>query len=69
MQDIDASRGRYDKHKKILIPQHRQKLAEEILKATVKGDDRDAEHRLVTLLDYEKFDLVKLLLRNRLKIV
>ncbi|KAM0827451.1 hypothetical protein ACQ4PT_068176 [Festuca glaucescens] len=50
-------------------PQRSQKLAEEILKAIAEGDDRDVENRLVTLLDCEKFDLIKLLLRNRLKIV
>ena len=46
-----------------------QKLAEDILKVIGEGDDRDVENRLVMLLDYEKFDLIKLLLRNRLKIV
>lgn len=50
-------------------PQQNQKLAEEILKIITEGDDRDVENRLVMLLDYEKFDLIKLLLRNRLKIV
>ncbi|CAI5996773.1 unnamed protein product [Closterium sp. NIES-64] len=30
---------------------------------------REAENKLVRLLDYDKFDLIKLLLRNRLKIV
>jgi pre-mRNA-splicing helicase BRR2 len=47
--------------------QQSQKLAEEILK--ISADDRDVENRLVMLLDYDKFDLIKLLLRNRLKIV
>jgi pre-mRNA-splicing helicase BRR2 len=50
-------------------PQRSQKLAEEILKVIAEGDNIDVENRLVTLLDYNKFDLIKLLLCNRLKIV
>ncbi|GJN18769.1 hypothetical protein PR202_gb05967 [Eleusine coracana subsp. coracana] len=71
VQDIDA----YWLQRKItqaygeMDPQQNQKLAEEILKIIAEGDDRDVENRLVMLLDYEKFDLIKLLLRNRLKIV
>lgn len=55
MQDIDA----YWLQRKIsqaytdIDPQHSQKLAEEILKVIAKGDDRDVENRLVTLLGYE----------------
>lgn len=40
-----------------------------MLKILAEGDDRDVENRLVMLLDYDKFELIKLLLRNRLKIV
>jgi pre-mRNA-splicing helicase BRR2 len=71
VQDIDA----YWLQRKITLaygemdPQQNQKLTEEILRIIAKGDDRDVENRLVMLLDYEKFDLIKLLLRNRLKIV
>ncbi|KAF7094703.1 hypothetical protein CFC21_096990 [Triticum aestivum] len=71
VQDIDA----YWLQRKIsqayenIDPQHSQKLAEEILKVIAEGDDRDVENRLVTLLDHENFDLIKLLLHNRLKIV
>lgn len=36
---------------------------------TTEQDDRDAENRLVMMLDFDKFDLIKLLLRNRLKVV
>lgn len=32
-------------------------------------DDRDVENRLVTLLDFDKFDLIKVVLRNRTKVV
>jgi len=71
VQDIDA----YWLQRKIsqaygdgdIDAQQSQKLAEDILK--IIADDRDVENRLVMLLDYEKFDLIKLLLRNRLKIV
>lgn len=71
VQDIDA----YWLQRKIsqayedIDPQHSQKLAEDVLKILAEGDDRDVENRLVMLLDYDKFDLIKLLLRNRLKIV
>lgn len=71
VQDIDA----YWLQRKIshayedIDPQHSQKLAEDVLKILVEGDDRDVENRLVMLLDYDKFDLIKLLLRNRHKIV
>lgn len=33
------------------------------------GDDRDVETQLVQQLDFDKFDLIKELLKNRLKIV
>ncbi|KAL3697093.1 hypothetical protein R1sor_011169 [Riccia sorocarpa] len=71
VQDIDA----YWLQRKIsqaygdIDPQQSQKLAEDVLKYLAEGDDRDVENRLVMLLDYDKFDLIKLLLRNRLKIV
>ncbi|WVZ78242.1 hypothetical protein U9M48_025985 [Paspalum notatum var. saurae] len=73
VQDIDA----YWLQRKIsqaygdgdIDAQQSQKLAEDILKIIAEGDDRDVENRLVMLLDYEKFDLIKLLLRNRLKII
>ncbi|KAK1605427.1 hypothetical protein QYE76_029100 [Lolium multiflorum] len=71
VQDIDA----YWLQRKIsqaygdIDPHHSQKLAEEILKVIAEGEDRDVENRVVTLLDYEKFDLVRFLLHNRLKIV
>ncbi|WVZ74902.1 hypothetical protein U9M48_023018 [Paspalum notatum var. saurae] len=71
VQDIDA----YWLQRKMsqaygdIDAQQSQMLAEDILKVIGEGDDRDVENRLVMLLDYEKFDLIKLLLRNRLKIV
>ncbi|KAM0830501.1 hypothetical protein ACQ4PT_066171 [Festuca glaucescens] len=46
-----------------------QKLAEEILKIIAEGGDRDVENRLVVELGHEKFDLIKLVLCNRFKIV
>ncbi|XP_077224585.1 DExH-box ATP-dependent RNA helicase DExH12-like [Tasmannia lanceolata] len=71
VQDIDAywlQRKISQAYEKI-DPQQSQKLAEEVLEILAEGDDRDVENRLVMKLDYEKFDLIKLLLRNRLKIV
>ena len=46
-----------------------QALAEEVLGALEETDAREAENKLVLLLDFSHFDLVKLLLQNRLKIV
>ncbi|TVU35736.1 hypothetical protein EJB05_17639, partial [Eragrostis curvula] len=71
VQDIDA----YWLQRKItqaygdMDHQQNQKLAEEILKIIAEGDDRNLENRLLVLLDHEKFDLIRLLLRNRLTIV
>jgi pre-mRNA-splicing helicase BRR2 len=72
VQDIDAywlQRAIAKAHGDI-DPQASQKLAEEVL-AMLRGeeDERDVENKLVLLLDYDKFDLIKTLLRNRLKIV
>ncbi|CAK0763687.1 DExH-box ATP-dependent RNA helicase DExH12 [Coccomyxa viridis] len=53
--DIDASRS--------------QTLAEDVLTALAKGSDRDVEAQLMHLLDFEHFDLVRELLKNRLTIV
>ncbi|CAN7132580.1 unnamed protein product [Brassica rapa subsp. narinosa] len=44
-------------------------LAEELLKILAEGDDRGVEDKLLMHLQYEKFSLVKFLLRNRLKVV
>nr|CAB3462863.1 unnamed protein product [Digitaria exilis] len=53
--------------------QQTQDLAHKILKAMApdgtNDDDRVVENRLAALLDYDKFDLIRLLLHNRLKIV
>ncbi len=46
-----------------------QALADQVMKALEEPDTRECENRLVQLLEYEKFDLIKLLLKNRLKIV
>ncbi|WMV35434.1 hypothetical protein MTR67_028819 [Solanum verrucosum] len=51
-------------------PQQSQKLAEEVLKILAEsGDDRDVETKLLVHLQYDKFNLIKYLLRNRLKVV
>nr|WCZ58665.1 U5 small nuclear ribonucleoprotein 200 kDa [Seculamonas ecuadoriensis] len=46
-----------------------QRMAEEVLDALADDDERDCETKLVTLLEFERFDLIKLLLRNRRKIL
>ncbi|XP_047146915.1 DExH-box ATP-dependent RNA helicase DExH12 [Vigna umbellata] len=72
VQDIDA----YWLQRKISLafeqqidPQQCQKLAEEVLKILAEGDDREVESKLLFHLEFDKFSLIKFLLRNRLKIV
>ncbi|KAK1409041.1 hypothetical protein QVD17_41306 [Tagetes erecta] len=51
-------------------PQQSQKLAEEVLKILEQGvDDLEVETKLLVHLQFDKFSLIKYLLRNRLKIV
>lgn len=71
MQDIDA----YWLQRQVaqafgeIDPQQAQKLAEEVLSTLEGEDERDIENRLVILLDYDKFDLIKKLMGNRLRVV
>ncbi|MCL7022186.1 hypothetical protein MKW94_029915 [Papaver nudicaule] len=71
VQDIDA----YWLQRKIshaygeIDPEHCRKLAEDVLQILSEGDDRDVENKLVVLLDFKKFELIKFLLQNQLKIV
>ena len=44
------------------------KLAVDVLDALQVADERACENKLVGLLDYDKFDLIKLLITNRAKI-
>lgn len=44
-------------------------MAERVLRALDAPDDRTAEGALVALLDYDKFELVKLLLHNRARVL
>eukprot|EP01038_Epipyxis_sp_PR26KG_P008839 gene8839-11930_t len=44
------------------------KLAEETLTALQTSDERLCENKLVVLLDFDKFEFIKLLLKNRFKI-
>jgi len=48
-----------------------QEMAEQVMQilGDKEADPRECENRLVLLLEYDKFDLIKLLLRNRWKIV
>nr|XP_023887210.1 DExH-box ATP-dependent RNA helicase DExH12-like [Quercus suber]XP_023887211.1 DExH-box ATP-dependent RNA helicase DExH12-like [Quercus suber]XP_023887212.1 DExH-box ATP-dependent RNA helicase DExH12-like [Quercus suber]XP_023887213.1 DExH-box ATP-dependent RNA helicase DExH12-like [Quercus suber] len=54
---------------KEIDPQQCQKLAEDALKILAVGDDREVESKLLVLLQFDKFSLIKFLLRNRLGIV
>ncbi|KAI3882646.1 hypothetical protein MKX03_000086 [Papaver bracteatum] len=71
VKDIDA----YWLQRKIsnaygeIDPQQRQKLAEDALKVLAESADREVERNLLVLLDFDKFELIKVLLRNRLEIV
>jgi pre-mRNA-splicing helicase BRR2 len=46
-----------------------QKLSEEVFAKLEDGSNQDCENALVMLLDFDKFDLIKVLLKNRVKIV
>ncbi len=48
-----------------------QKMSEDVLALLGEGElsARDCENKLVLLFEYDKFDFIKLLLKNRLKIV
>ena len=46
-----------------------QKLADDVLQLLKIKDERGCENKLVMLLDFDKFDFIKLLLRNRSKIM
>jgi pre-mRNA-splicing helicase BRR2 len=45
-----------------------QKVAADVLGTLLEPEERDCENRLVLLLDYDKFDLIKLLLSHRHKV-
>jgi len=45
-----------------------QKMAEDVLLTLTEPEERDCENKLVILLDYDKFDLIKLLLKHRWKV-
>ncbi|KAJ9550083.1 hypothetical protein OSB04_022626 [Centaurea solstitialis] len=72
VQDVDAywlQRKISQAYEQQIDPQQSQKLAEEVLKILEEGDDREVENKLLVHLQFEKFSLIKYLLRNRLKIV
>ncbi|XP_078443956.1 DExH-box ATP-dependent RNA helicase DExH12-like [Wolffia australiana] len=71
VQDIDAYwlQRRISQAFQGIDPEQSRKLAEDVLKIIAEGEGKDVENQLVMLLDYEKFDLIKLLVKNRLKIV
>eukprot|EP00741_Cyanophora_paradoxa_P005239 tig00000865_g5079.t1 len=73
VQDIDAfwlqrNVGKF--YAESQDPHQAQRMAEEVLAIMGSGaDDREVENKLVMLLDYDKFDFIKVLLRNRQKVV
>ncbi|KAH6812630.1 U5 small nuclear ribonucleoprotein helicase [Perilla frutescens var. frutescens] len=72
VQDIDAywlQRKISQAYDQNIDPQQSQKLAEEVLKILAEGDDREVETKLLVHLQFDKFSLIKYLLRNRLKVV
>lgn len=52
-----------------LDPTQAQDLAEGVATALDLDDYREAENRLVELLDFDRFDLIKELLKNRVRVV
>lgn len=73
VQDIDAywlQRRIAKAGGETLDPAAAQALAEDVLTALGSASDgRDAENRLVPLLGFDRFDLIKELLANRLRVV
>ncbi|KAL3734464.1 hypothetical protein ACJRO7_023766 [Eucalyptus globulus] len=72
VQDIDAywlQRKISQAYEQQIDAQQCQKLAEEVLKILAEGDAREVETKLLLHLQFDKFSLIKFLLRNRLKIV
>ncbi|KAK1376654.1 hypothetical protein POM88_032847 [Heracleum sosnowskyi] len=76
VQDIDAYwlqrkiSQAYDQQQQQIDPQQSQKLAEEVFKILAEGgDDRQVETKLLVHLWFDKFSLVKYLLKNRMYIV
>ena len=45
-----------------------QKVADDVLATLTESSERDCENRLVILLDYDKFELIRLLLKHRYRI-
>ncbi|XP_030492966.2 DExH-box ATP-dependent RNA helicase DExH12 [Cannabis sativa] len=72
VQDIDAywlQRKISQAFEQQIDPQQCQNVAEVVLGILAEKDDMEVENKLVLELEYQKFDLIKFLLRNRLKIV
>lgn len=71
VQEIDA----YWLQRKIakafgdIDPNVAQKLGEDTFAALELADSRETENKLVMLLDFDRFDLIKELLNNRMRIV
>ncbi|EFN58670.1 hypothetical protein CHLNCDRAFT_140958 [Chlorella variabilis] len=70
-QEIDAYwlQRRISKAFGDIDPNAAQKLGEDTFAALQMPDAREVENRLVMLLDFDRFELIKELLKNRLRIV
>jgi pre-mRNA-splicing helicase BRR2 len=71
VQEIDAYwlQRRISKAFGDIDPNAAQKMAEDAFTALELPDAREVENRLVMLLDFDRFELIKELLKNRLRIV
>ncbi|EOA28486.1 hypothetical protein CARUB_v10024696mg [Capsella rubella] len=72
VQDIDAywlQRKISQEYGQKMDAQECHKLAQELLNILAEGNDRDVEIKLLEQLQFEKFNLAKFLLQNRLKVV
>lgn len=71
VQEIDAYwlQRRITKAFGAIDPAQAQSLAEDTLAALRLRDLREAENKLVMLLDFDRFDLIKELIKNRVRLV
>ncbi len=71
VQDIDAYwlQRQLTKAFESIQSEQAQQMAEEVLGVLETCDKREAENRLVMLLDFDKFELIKMLLANQVAIV
>jgi pre-mRNA-splicing helicase BRR2 len=68
VSQIDAYWLQTELNKNFNDPLMAQKMEIEIMKVLCVTHDIECENKLVNLLSHEKFDLIKLLLKNRFKL-